>query len=75
MNPSLSTTQPNPQWLRARAAAARLGISRSWFHALVARGDLPRPRKLGTRVSVWRADEVDAAMERLLAAADREVAA
>lgn len=71
-----STQAAAPLLLRASAIPGRYGVSRSWLWARVADGSLPRPRKLGPRVSVWPVAELDAAMARLLTTgADREVAA
>ena len=53
------------QLLRPRDLCSRLRISRSALYAMIARGDLPRPSKLG-RSSVWRAEDVAEALDRLL---------
>ena len=46
----------------------KLRISRSTFYALVAKGELPRPIKLGGRVSLWNVEAIAAR----LAQAERE---
>lgn len=53
------------QLFRPVDLCSRLRISRSTLYALIARGDLPRPSKLG-RSSVWKAEDVAAALDRLL---------
>jgi len=49
-----------PRALRAELAAAYLGLSRSMLHALVARGEAPRPTYLTRATPVWLRDELDA---------------
>ncbi|HMM39252.1 MAG TPA: helix-turn-helix domain-containing protein [Desulfovibrio sp.] len=51
--------------LRPADLRARLKICNSTLYALIARGDLPAPKKLG-RSSVWRESEIAAALNKLL---------
>ena len=44
--------------LTAAEVAKRLGIGISTVWAMAARGDLPRPVKLGIRCSRWRASDI-----------------
>ncbi|MDX8398770.1 MAG: AlpA family phage regulatory protein [Gallionellaceae bacterium] len=57
------------QYNRARQIASRLDISESTVWRWAAAGKLPKPKKLSKRVTVWNADEVDAAIEALSGAA------
>jgi predicted DNA-binding transcriptional regulator AlpA len=53
------------QLLRPRDLCERLRVSRSSLYEMVRRGDLPRPSKLG-RSSVWRVEDISAALDKLL---------
>lgn len=53
--------------LRVKDLKTRLKLSNSTIYAMIKRGDLPAPRKLG-RSSVWWEAEVAAALDRLLGA-------
>lgn len=55
----------NIQLLRPKDLCDRLRVSRSSLYTMIAKGDLPRPSKLG-RSSVWRIEDVAAALDRLL---------
>jgi len=57
------------QYNRAKQMASRLDVSVSTIWRWVAAGKLPKPIKLSSRVTVWRADEVDAAIEAMGGAA------
>jgi len=46
-------------FLRLRDVEARTGLRRSHLYALAARGEFPKPLKLGDRASAWVAGEVD----------------
>jgi len=50
---------------RVQNIAKRLDVSPSTIWRWVAAGKLPKPIKLSRRVTVWRADEVEAAIEKL----------
>lgn len=57
--------------LRRKDVSAKLKISKTQIYRLVRRGDLPPPRKLSERVSVWSEAEVDAWLaERLSGGAE-----
>lgn len=49
-----------PILLSRASAAAVLSISESMLDALVARGDLPKPRKISSGRSGWLTEELDA---------------
>ena len=51
-----------PYRLRARQSAMYLSIAVSHFYALVARGHLPKPTKVG-RMSFWNPAELEIAFE------------
>jgi predicted DNA-binding transcriptional regulator AlpA len=53
--------QGDPILLRTRDIIRRYGIGKSWFLELVAAGVFPQPKRFGTRMSVWRREELDAA--------------
>lgn len=65
----------SPLYIRSKAAAARLGVSHSWFWLAVKEGKLPRPQKIGQRMSLWHTAELDAAFSKLLAARESTKAA
>lgn len=50
-------------YLRAKKVAKRLDMSESTVWRLVKSGVLPRPIKLTPRTTVWRASDIDAAIE------------
>ena len=66
--PELAPTnvaQPQPIAVDCETAAAMLGnISRTTFLERVTRGELPKPRKIGTR-SLWLIEELQAAARAL----------
>lgn len=45
--------------LRLSGVKSRTGLGRSHIYALAARGEFPKPLKLGDRASAWVAGEVD----------------
>lgn len=47
-----------------------LPVSRSHFYALIAAGKIPKPIKLGARISVWRRSDILAYIERAEASND-----
>lgn len=55
-NPAVSVSE---SLLRIQAVSQRTGLSRSKIYALVVDGQFPHPLKLGQRVSVWPASEID----------------
>ena len=54
-----------------REAARLLGVSRSSWWRRVADGTMPPPLKIGGATR-WRADEIEAAIERLAAGRERQ---
>jgi excisionase family DNA binding protein len=52
--------------LSRREAAKYCGVSESSFDRAVKRGDLPAPIRVGRR-TLWRAEWLDAALDRLAA--------
>ena len=55
------------QYIRVKKVAEVIGISQSSVWRWVQSGLLPKPIKLTNRTTVWRADDVYAAVERLAA--------
>jgi prophage regulatory protein len=45
--------------LRWPEVGERVGICRSYAHALAAKGQFPKPIKLGIRASAWVESEID----------------
>jgi predicted DNA-binding transcriptional regulator AlpA len=67
-NLSLHKARPiSPLYVRSKVAAARLGVSHSWFWLAVKKGKLPPPQKIGKRMSLWHVADLDAAFSKLLA--------
>ena len=52
-------------WLRRSEVAKRLGVGPTTLWKLVKEGAIPAPRKLGAKIAVWNADELDAAVAAL----------
>ena len=50
---------------RVKDVAARLGIGVSTWWSFVKQGKAPRGIKLGSRITVWRASEIMALVERM----------
>lgn len=63
----MSITSPDlPEFVRApRVRRALGGLSVARMDALVRDGLLPTPIKIGARTTLFRRDELDAALERL----------
>jgi len=55
---------PLRRGLDEREAAVYLSLSPSFFRRLVDKGDMPRPRLLGSR-RIWDVDDLDAAFRSL----------
>lgn len=62
------------QILRLPDVLERTGLSRSAVYAYAARGDFPRPIKLGPRSSGWVAADIDTWIEQRIKAAQRRSA-
>ncbi|KAF0233781.1 MAG: hypothetical protein FD177_1193 [Desulfovibrionaceae bacterium] len=58
---------PQDHFLRAKEVWPRLGISKSTFYDLISKGKFPKPRKLGTRTSVWQNSQVEKFMDGIMA--------
>ncbi|MBQ0795097.1 helix-turn-helix transcriptional regulator [Zhongshania sp.] len=56
-------------YLRAKSVAQLLDMSESTVWRLVQQGILPKPIKLTPRTTVWRVDEINAAIENVVARA------
>ena len=55
-------------YVRARQIAKDTGVSVSTVWRWAQKGIIPKPLKLTNRTTVWRAEEVEAAIEKLAAA-------
>ncbi len=66
-------TQNLEQLVRPREAARMLGIGRSTLYSLAARGLIPRPKRLTERCSVWKASELQAAVDAMILKNSAEV--
>ena len=62
------------QYLRPKEAARMLGIGRSTLYLWAGQGLIPRPLRLGNRCSVFRATELQAAVNLMLARDSAKVA-
>lgn len=60
--------------LRRKAVEAKTGYSTSTLYEKMARGEFPRPIKLGARAVGWVDDEVDAHIAQKIAERDGEAA-
>jgi prophage regulatory protein len=60
--------------LRLRDVESRTGLRRSHLYGLAARGEFPKPLKLGNRASAWVAGEVDAWIKARIRASGRSIA-
>jgi hypothetical protein len=56
-----------PRGVRAKDAAAYIGVSPSKFHELVKTGRMPPPGYID-RLPIWALDGLDAAFDKLIAA-------
>lgn len=50
--------------LRRKEVEAQIGLSRSTIYSAMARGDFPRPLKLGRRAVGWRQSDLNAWLVR-----------
>jgi excisionase family DNA binding protein len=60
----IASRLPIRRGLDESEAAVYLSLSPSFFRALVERGDMPKPRVLGSR-RIWDVDDLDAAFKAL----------
>ena len=58
--------------LRLPEVQLRVGMSRTWIYDRIARGEFPRPFKLGEAASGWLESEVSAWLEKRVARRERE---
>lgn len=59
-----------PYRVRAKHAAAHVGIAVSNFYKLVSEGKMPAPRKMGNR-SFWDLKEVEAGFDKIVGEENR----
>ena len=52
-------------FIRAREIALKYGMGVSTVWKWTAIGHLPKPQKLGKKMTVWNADEVDSVMKEI----------
>jgi predicted DNA-binding transcriptional regulator AlpA len=55
------------KYLRVKSVAIQLGVSEATIWRFVQQNILPKPIKLSARTTVWRSDDIDAAVERIAA--------
>jgi prophage regulatory protein len=60
------------RFLRMRDVKARTGLGRSTIYAYIARGQFPRPVRIGTRTSGWVSSEIDRWMHHRIDLSRRE---
>lgn len=53
------------KYLRVKSVAKQLDVSEATIWRFVQQKILPKPIKLSARTTVWRADDIDAAIEKL----------
>lgn len=53
------------KYLRAKSVAKQLDISEATVWRFVQQNILPKPIKLSARTTVWRSDDIDAAIESI----------
>ena len=53
-------------YLRCSEIAFKYGMGKSTVWKWTAQGKLPKPQKLATKMTVWRADEIESAMEEIM---------
>ena len=46
-------------YLRRKQIEAKIGLSCSTIYAMMARGDFPKPIKLGRRAVAWRSEDIE----------------
>lgn len=54
------------QLIRPKEAAKLLGIGRSSLYKMAADGRIPPPSRIGSRCSVWKASELQAAVNLMI---------
>jgi prophage regulatory protein len=61
------------KFLRPDEVVAITGVSRAYRYELIARGEFPKPIKIGERLNVWSAAEISAWQEQRIAKRDRQL--
>ena len=56
----MPTTHSEITFLRLPQVQAQVGISRSQIYKLMAEGDFPASKKIGTRIAVWLSSDIQA---------------
>ncbi len=59
------------KYLRVKSVAERLDVSKSTVWRLSQQGVLPKPIKLSPRTTVWRSDEIDEAVNKIMVTGGR----
>lgn len=62
------------RFLRERECRDRTGLPRSTRYELIAKGEFPRPVRIGRRAVAWLDEEVEEWMQRRVAERDGEAA-
>ena len=62
------------KFLKSDEVEAITGVSRAYRYELIARGEFPKPIKIGERLNVWPAAEIVAWQEQRIAQRDRQLA-
>ncbi|MCY1405803.1 Prophage CP4-57 regulatory protein (AlpA) [compost metagenome] len=52
-------TQPKVRIYRLKQVMEYTGFGRAWIYALIAKGEFPKPRKIGSRAVGWPSDLID----------------
>ena len=66
------TSVTNESFLRLSEIKRRVGLNRTTIYSMAARGEFPKPIKVGERASGWLASEIDAWMRQRIAASRPE---
>lgn len=57
------TELPETGFVRLSTILAIIPVSKSTFYAWVAAGKIPRPIRLGSRISAWRVEDIRAVLD------------
>ncbi len=52
---------------RQKGTEGRINVSKSKFYLMIKEGVMPMPTKLGSRTSVWPEDEIQSAIDAVVA--------
>jgi prophage regulatory protein len=58
------TTVRTQRFLRLPEVMQLVGLKKSTIYLYISKAQFPAPRKIGTRISVWGADEIHAWIEK-----------